>query len=162
MFVFPAPLTRCSIRGRRSKAAMHLSRTRQTRSGSPLAPLPNGERTPCGLRPCTRRSGEGRSLPHAGSALYARCLLPPVSGPRACLRAPGSSGRPGCRGGRGVPARHLSPGVVLAHLIDAQHQSDTPAVLAGEFGEQERVWWSRRRAPPLGPVASWSRSVFLP
>jgi hypothetical protein len=27
-------------------------------------------------------------------------------------------------------------GVVLAHLIDAQHQSDMPAVLVGEFGEQ--------------------------
>src|ERR671911_2837988 len=27
-------------------------------------------------------------------------------------------------------------GVVLAHLIDAQHQGDMPAVLAGEFGEQ--------------------------
>lgn len=27
-------------------------------------------------------------------------------------------------------------GVVLAHLTDAQHQSDMPAVLAGEFGEQ--------------------------
>src|SRR5215204_704721 len=44
-------------------------------------------------------------------------------------------------------------GVVLAHLIDAQHQSDMPAVLGGEQG----VFGGAGAAPPpLGPVASRS------